>query len=111
MDFQFGNEKSFGVVSMCCRSLAYSVLLLCLTGTYATAEERYTKRQSWLHSRKAVDLAQKFSDRLGLAEIEWRHIRGAGYAEVEFYREKSKRVEDWLSKISDEIQEQVGKKY
>ena len=26
---------------MCCRSLAYSVLVLCLTGTYATAEERY----------------------------------------------------------------------
>jgi chaperonin cofactor prefoldin len=29
--------------------------------------------------------------------------------EVEFYREKSKRAEEWLNKISGEIQEQVSK--
>ena len=64
------------------------------------------------NSRKAVDLAQKLSDRLGLAESRVAALEeqvAKLQTEVEFYREKSKRAEDWLGKISGEIQEQVRK--
>jgi chromosome segregation ATPase len=60
------------------------------------------------NSRKAVDLAQKLSDRLGLTENRVAALEEQVttlQAEVEFYREKSRRAEDWLSKISGEIQE------
>ena len=64
------------------------------------------------NSRYALDIAQKMSDRLGLAEgrvaaleEQVANLR----VEVEFYREKSKRAEEWLNKISGEIQEQVTK--
>ena len=64
------------------------------------------------NSRKAVDLAHKLSDRLGLAESRVAVLEeqvAKLQTEVEFYREKSKRAEDWLGKISGEIQEQVRK--
>jgi hypothetical protein len=64
------------------------------------------------NSRYALDITQKLSDRLGLAESrvaaleeQVAHLQ----VEVEFYRGKSKRAEEWLNKISGEIQEKVNK--
>jgi cell fate (sporulation/competence/biofilm development) regulator YmcA (YheA/YmcA/DUF963 family) len=59
-----------------------------------------------------VDITQKLSDRLGLAESRVAALEEQVanlQVEVEFYREKSKRAEEWLNKISGEIQEQVRK--
>ena len=64
------------------------------------------------NSRFAVDIALKMSDRLGLAESRVAALEEQVanlQVEVEFYREKSKRAEEWLNKISGEIQEQVSK--
>jgi hypothetical protein len=63
-------------------------------------------------SRYAVDIMQKLSDRLGLSESRVAALEEQVanlQVEVEFYREKSKRAEEWLNKISGEIQEQVSK--
>jgi endonuclease III len=59
-----------------------------------------------------VDITQKLSDRLGLAESRVAALEEQVanlQVEVAFYREKSKRAEEWLNKISGEIQEQVSK--
>ena len=59
-----------------------------------------------------MDITQKLSDRLGLAESRVAALEEQVanlQVEVEFYREKSKRAEEWLNKISGEIQEQVRK--
>jgi hypothetical protein len=64
------------------------------------------------NSRYAVDIALKMSDRLGVAETRVAALEEQVAnlrVEVDFYREKSKRAEEWLSKISGEIQEQVSK--
>src|SRR6516225_2499148 len=62
------------------------------------------------NSRYAVEIAQKMSDQLWssqkkVAELQARVTELE--AEADFYREKSKRAEEWLSKISGEIQERV----
>jgi hypothetical protein len=64
------------------------------------------------NSRYALDITQKLSDRLGLAESRVAALEEQVanlQVEIEFYREKSKRAEEWLNKISGEIQEQVSK--
>ena len=64
------------------------------------------------NSQFAVDIALKMSDRLGLAESRVAALEEQVanlQVEVEFFREKSKRAEEWLNKISGEIQEQVSK--
>jgi CII-binding regulator of phage lambda lysogenization HflD len=62
------------------------------------------------NSRYAVEIAQNLSRQLGgakdrCAELEQRvaELEDA----VQFYRDKSERAEQWLSKISSEIQERV----
>jgi endonuclease III len=63
-------------------------------------------------SRYALNITQKLSDRLGSAESRVAALEEQVanlQAEVEFYREKSKRAEEWLNKISGQIQEQVNK--
>ena len=62
------------------------------------------------NSRYAVEIAQKLSDQLctaedWIAELEARIAELE--AEVQFYRDKSERAEQWLGKISTEIQERV----
>ena len=62
------------------------------------------------NSRYAVDIAQRLSDQLyaaqnRVAQLEARIAELE--AEVQHYREKSERAEEWLSKISNEIQQQV----
>ena len=62
------------------------------------------------NSRYAVEIAQDLSRQLGgakdrCAELEQR-VAELEYA-VQFYRDKSERAEQWLSKISSEIQERV----
>jgi hypothetical protein len=64
------------------------------------------------NSRYAVDIAQKMSNRLAVAESRVAALEEQVAnlrVEVDFYREKSKRAEEWLNKISGEIQEQVSK--
>jgi hypothetical protein len=70
-----------------------------------------TNLAGW-NSRYAVDIALKMSDRLGVAETRVAALEEQVAnlrVEVDFYREKSKRAEEWLNKISGEIQEQVSK--
>ena len=62
------------------------------------------------NSRYAVGIAQRLSDQLctaedRIAELEARIAELEG--EVQFYRDKSERAEQWLGKISTEIQERV----
>jgi hypothetical protein len=62
------------------------------------------------NSRYAVEIAQNLSHQLGvakgrLAELEPRVAELE--AAVQFYRNKAERAEEWLSKISSEIQERV----
>ena len=62
------------------------------------------------NSRYAVEIAQKMSDQLWssqkkVAELQARVTELE--AEVELYRGKSERAEEWLGKISNEIQERV----
>ena len=62
------------------------------------------------NSRYAVDIALRLSDQLcatesRVAQLEARIAELE--AEVQHYREKSERAEQWLSKISNEIQQQV----
>jgi hypothetical protein len=62
------------------------------------------------NSRYAVEIAQRMSDQLGAAKnrVSELEVRVAELeAEVEFYREKSRRAEEWLNKISSEIQQRV----
>jgi hypothetical protein len=59
-------------------------------------------------SRYAVDIMQKLSDRLGLAESRVAALEEQ-VANLQVEVEKSKRAEGWLNKISGEIQEQVRK--
>jgi hypothetical protein len=54
--------------------------------------------------------AQRLSDQLCAAEdrlVEMEARIAELRAEVQFYRDKSERAEEWLGKISIEIQEQV----
>jgi DNA repair exonuclease SbcCD ATPase subunit len=62
------------------------------------------------NSRYAVEIAQTLSHQLGvakdrLAELEPRVAELE--AAVQFYREKAERAEEWLGKISSELQERV----
>jgi hypothetical protein len=62
------------------------------------------------NSRYAVEIAQNLSHQLGvakarLAELEPRVAELE--AAVQFYREKAERAEEWLGKISSELQERV----
>jgi hypothetical protein len=62
------------------------------------------------NSRYAVGIAQRLSDQLctaedRIAELEARVAELE--AEVQLYRDKSERAEQWLGKISTEIQERV----
>jgi hypothetical protein len=62
------------------------------------------------NSRYAVEIAQNLSHQLGVAKARLAEL-GPRVAELEaavqFYRDKSERAEEWLSKISSEIQERV----
>ena len=62
------------------------------------------------NSRYAVKIAQKLSDQLCTAEnrVEELEARITELeAEVQLYRDKSEKAEQWLGKISTEIQERV----
>jgi hypothetical protein len=62
------------------------------------------------YSRYAVDIAQRLPDQLCAAEnkvAELENRIAELEAEVQLYREKSERAEQWLAKISNEIQERV----
>ena len=62
------------------------------------------------NSQYAVAIAQKLSDQLCTAEdrVEELEARIAELeAEVQLYRDKSEKAEQWLGKISTEIQERV----
>ena len=54
-------------------------------------------------SRRALETAQQLSTRLHAA----RNRIGELEAEVQLYREKSERAEDWLRKISTEIEDRL----
>ena len=62
------------------------------------------------NSRYAVGIAQRLSDQLCTAEDRIAELE-ARVAELEatvqFYRDKSERAEQWLGKISTEIQQRV----
>ena len=62
------------------------------------------------NSRYAVEIAQNLSRQLGVAKDRCAELERR-VAELEnavlFYRDKSERAEQWLSKISSEIQERV----
>ncbi len=63
------------------------------------------------NSRYAVDIAQKLSDRLCAAENKVAKLANRISeleAEVQLYREKAERSEQWLHRISSEIEQQVG---
>jgi hypothetical protein len=53
------------------------------------------------NSRHALDMAQKLSDQLRAAEDRIAELE----AEVDLYREKSDRAEQWLYKVYTEIEE------
>ena len=62
------------------------------------------------NSRYAVGIAQRLSDQLYTAEDRIAELEAKIAeleAEVQFYRDKSERAEEWLGKISTEIQERV----
>jgi hypothetical protein len=62
------------------------------------------------NSRYAVNIAQRLCEQLCAAEKRTTELEdriAELEAEVQLYREKSERAELWLSKISNEIQEQV----
>jgi hypothetical protein len=64
----------------------------------------------YARSRYAVEIAQKLSDQLGLAENRVQELAARIAeleAEVKCYRDKSDRAELWLGEISNEIQERV----
>jgi outer membrane PBP1 activator LpoA protein len=58
------------------------------------------------NSRHALDLAQKLSHQLRAAEDRIAELE----AEVELYREKSDRAEQWLHKVYTEIEERFIKR-
>jgi hypothetical protein len=55
------------------------------------------------NSRRALETAQKLSSQLRTAEDRIAELE----AEVEHYREKSERAEEWLRKISIEIEDRL----
>jgi uncharacterized protein YlxW (UPF0749 family) len=55
------------------------------------------------NSRRALEAAQKLSSELRTAEDRIAELE----AEVQHYREKSDRAEEWLSKISAEIEDRL----
>jgi hypothetical protein len=55
---------------------------------------------------KPLETEQKLSSQLRAAEDRIADLE----AEVEFYREKSERAEQWMQKISGEIEDQLIKK-
>ena len=55
------------------------------------------------HSRQALETAQKLSSKLRAAEDRIAELE----AEVQHYREKSERVEEWLNRISVEIEDRL----
>jgi len=55
------------------------------------------------NSRRALETAQKLSSQLRAAEDRIAELE----AEVQHYREKSERAEEWLSKISVEIEDHL----
>jgi DNA repair ATPase RecN len=55
------------------------------------------------NSRQALETAQRLSSQLRDAEDRIANLE----SEVRFYREKSERAEDWLKKISTEIQDRL----
>ena len=55
------------------------------------------------HSRQALETAQKLSSKLRAAEDRIAELE----AEVHHYREKSDRAEEWLRKISMEIEDRL----
>ena len=62
------------------------------------------------NSRYAVEMAQRMSNQLWAAQkrvAELEHRVTELEAEVRLYRDKSERAEEWLGKISSEIQDRV----
>jgi hypothetical protein len=55
------------------------------------------------NSRRALETAQKFSTQLHAAQNRIAELE----AEVQLYREKSERAEDWLRKISASIEDRL----
>ena len=55
------------------------------------------------NSRRALETAQKLSSQLRAAEDRIAELE----AEVQHYREKSERVEEWLNRISVEIEDRL----
>jgi hypothetical protein len=55
------------------------------------------------NNRQALETAQKLSSQLRTAEDRIPELE----AEVQLYREKSERAEEWLSKISMEIEDRL----
>jgi hypothetical protein len=62
------------------------------------------------NSRYAVDIAQRLSDQLWAAENKTAKLENRIAeleAEVQLYREKAERSEQWLHRISSEIEQQL----
>ena len=57
------------------------------------------------NSRQALETAQKLSNQLRIAEDRIAELE----AEIQHYREKSERTEEWLGKISMEIADRLIK--
>jgi hypothetical protein len=55
------------------------------------------------HSRQVLEMAQKLSSQLRAAEDRMVELE----AEVQHYRGKSERAEEWLSRISTEIEDRL----
>jgi hypothetical protein len=58
------------------------------------------------NSRHSLETAQRLSNKLRAAEDRIAELE----SEVQFYREKSERAEQWLRKIFTEIEDQLIKK-
>jgi hypothetical protein len=61
----------------------------------------FTKQPAWLNCRHALDTAQKLSHQLRAAEDRVAELE----AEVQLYRDKADRAEQWLHKVYTEIED------
>ena len=86
-------------------------LKLPLTGENVLSLLRRATELADGNSRYAVEIAQRMSDELWVAQKRVAELQARVTeleAEVQLYRDKSDRAEAWLGKISSEIQERVS---
>ena len=82
-------------------SQSYSTISRGETG--AASKDHKAAGAAEAHSRQALETAQKLSSQLRAAEDRIAELE----AEVHLYREKSEHAEEWLRKISMEIEDRL----